>query len=242
VLPVVACVSLQLVSEVEDKESDGGQPQMEWVHSEDLVGKLIAKLDPAQDSDVHANAAVALVAFISQQQQMHWSASLPCAPSRFTSSLVAAQSVSALLENLLNGSGSTLEHGLTVLVELVRHATSGSRAADGASSAVVVEVLNRMGDLVEVLRCPPPTPAIVNTTGACASLVCGLLPRPAGRQLRLLDCPARALPWAAAVRWSAQLLWAVARAGPWSEARLGRWCGGRRCGGVVGPATWCGGR
>jgi hypothetical protein len=37
-----------------------------------------------------------------------------------------------------------------VLVELVRHATSASRASDGASSPVVVQVLQRMGDFVEV--------------------------------------------------------------------------------------------
>lgn len=155
---------LKLVSEAEEKESDCGA-QMEWLYSQDLVGKLIAKLDPSEASDVHANSAVALVGFISQRQQMHWSASLPSAQSRFTSSLVAADSVSALLERLLKGSPSTLEHGLTVLVELVRHSTSSSRGGDGCMTAVVVEVLNRMGDFVEVLRNPPATPAIVNSTG-----------------------------------------------------------------------------
>lgn len=155
---------LKLVSEVEEKENQGSA-QMEWLYSQDLVGKLIGKLDPAQDSDVHANSAVALVGFISQQQQMHWSASLPSAQSRFTASLVDSESVRALLQKLLSGSPSTLEHGLTVLVELVRHSTSAARAAHGSSSAVVVEVLNRMGDLVEVLRSPPATPAIINTTG-----------------------------------------------------------------------------
>jgi hypothetical protein len=53
-------------------------------------------------------------------------------------------------QTCVKGSPSTLEHGLTVLVELVRHATSASRASDGASSPVVVQVLQRMGDLVEV--------------------------------------------------------------------------------------------
>jgi hypothetical protein len=167
---------MQLVSEVEEKENQGSA-QMEWLYSQDLVGKLIGKLDPAQDSDVHANSAVALVGFISQQQQMHWSASLPSAQSRFTASLVDSESVRALLQKLLSGSPSTLEHGLTVLVELVRHSTSAARAAHGSSSAVVVEVLNRMGDLVEVLRSPPATPAIINTTGA-PPLVCAIPPPP----------------------------------------------------------------
>jgi len=138
---------------------------MEWLYSQDLVGKLISKLDPAEESDVHANSAVALVGFISQQQQMHWSASLPSAQSRFTSSLVATESVSALLERLFKGSPSTLEHGLTVLVELVRHSTSASRLSEDSWSAVVVEVLKRMGDFVEVLRSPPATAPIVNSTG-----------------------------------------------------------------------------
>ena len=127
--------------------------------------------------------------FISQQQQTHWTASLPTGPSRFTSSLLASENVrcvgehpaqaccarkvskvtracaelgdgdahmaakhvcilqltraeivrlltegmrahSTLLERLLKGSPSTLEHGLTVLVELVRHATNDSRGPD----------------------------------------------------------------------------------------------------------------
>ena len=155
---------VQLVSEAEEKDSDGGS-QMEWLYSQDLVGKLIAKLDTAEESGVHANAAAALVHFISQQQQMHWSASLPSTQSRFTASLIATHSVSALLERLLAGSASALEHGLTVLVELVRHSTSASRGGQGALSAVVVEVLKRMGDFVTVLRSPPPTAPIVNSTG-----------------------------------------------------------------------------
>ena len=89
-----------MVSEAEEKDSEGGG-QMEWLYSQDLVGKLISKLDPAEQSDVHANSAVALVGFITQQQQMHWSASLPAAQSRFASSLVATESVGALLERLL---------------------------------------------------------------------------------------------------------------------------------------------
>mmetsp|Transcript_2494 Transcript_2494/g.3963 ORF Transcript_2494/g.3963 Transcript_2494/m.3963 type:complete len:603 (-) Transcript_2494:38-1846(-) len=154
---------LKLVSEAEEKESDGGA-QLEWLYSQDLVGKLIAKLDPSEESDVHANSAVALVGFISQQHQMHWSASLPSAQSRFSTALATTESVSALLERLLRGSPSTLEHGLTVLVELVRHSTSATRGQD-TMSAVVVEVLNRMADFVQVLRSPPATPAIINSTG-----------------------------------------------------------------------------
>jgi len=194
---------------------------MEWLYSQDLVGKLIGKLDPAQDSDVHANSAVALVGFISQQQQMHWSASLPSAQSRFTASLVDSESVRALLQKLLSGSPSTLEHGLTVLVELVRHSTSAARAAHGSSSAVVVEVLNRMGDLVEVLRSPPATPAIINTTGA-PPLVCSIPPlHPAAsllsapsyhRRLCLALVLARRVQGCACARWRGEA-WAHTEGG-----------------------------
>jgi len=181
---------------------------MEWLYSQDLVGKLISKLDPAEESDVHANSAVALVGFISQQQQMHWSASLPSAQSRFTSSLVATESVSALLERLFKGSPSTLEHGLTVLVELVRHSTSASRLSEDSWSAVVVEVLKRMGDFVEVRisvcartqpcrawrgrwrdgACIQMAPAYSPPLRVCVAFACGLW---AGATLAACDGPDR---------------------------------------------------
>ena len=155
---------LKLIAEVEEKDSDGGA-QTEWLHSQDIVGKLISKLDPAEDGEVHANVAIALTGFVSPQQQMHWTASLPSGPSRFTTSLLKEENVSALLEQLLKGSLSTLDNGLTVLVELVRHSTNESRGDENKMTMVMVQLLIRMGDLVEVLRNPSAAPAIVNTTG-----------------------------------------------------------------------------
>lgn len=52
-----------------------------------------------------------------------------------------------------------------MLVELVRHSTDESRGDENKMTMVMVQLLIRMGDLVEVLRNPSAAPAIVNTTG-----------------------------------------------------------------------------
>jgi hypothetical protein len=152
---------LKVVSEAEENVSES---QMEWIYELDLVEKLVNKLDPTLDSDVHANASAALVGFLSMQQQVQWPSSLPSTQSRFVDVLLSAESVRALLEKLLSGSPSTLEHGLTVLVELVRHCANMARSGNDVMPTID-EMLKRLGDLVAVLRSPPPIPVIVNTTG-----------------------------------------------------------------------------
>ena len=91
---------LKVVSEAEENVSES---QMEWIYELDLVEKLVNKLDPTLDSDVHANASAALVGFLSMQQQVQWPSSLPSTQSRFVDVLLSAESVRALLEKLLSG-------------------------------------------------------------------------------------------------------------------------------------------
>mmetsp|Transcript_15148 Transcript_15148/g.36977 ORF Transcript_15148/g.36977 Transcript_15148/m.36977 type:complete len:611 (+) Transcript_15148:93-1925(+) len=155
---------LKVVSEVE--ESVSPVLEFEWLYKIGLVEQLIGKLSQDLDSEVHANASIALVSFVSSRSQsLHWqSASLSTHQSRFAADLLAPASVSALLDRTLDGTASTLQHGLTVLVELVRHCTNGARAP-GETQPVISELARRLDRLVVVLREPPPMAPITNTTG-----------------------------------------------------------------------------
>mmetsp|Transcript_6373 Transcript_6373/g.14944 ORF Transcript_6373/g.14944 Transcript_6373/m.14944 type:complete len:624 (-) Transcript_6373:68-1939(-) len=153
---------LKVVSEAEENASCA---RIDWLYQEDLVGQLIDKLDPALDSEVHANASVALVGFINQQQQMQWA--VTGTPLKLVTALQSPESVRRLLERMLAGGSSTLDHGLTVLVELVRSSASqgAQRTSSNEVSPLIAEVLKQLNELVNVLRKPPPMTPIVNTTG-----------------------------------------------------------------------------
>lgn len=138
----------------------------DWIYQIDLVGQLIAKLDPALDSEIHANACTALVGFVAPPAPppLSWPTTPPSHRSRFAGQLLARETVSSLLDRCLKGSPSTLQHGLTVLVEIVRHCISANRQGPELQPLLSL-VLLQLKDLVEILRSPPSMPVIVNTSG-----------------------------------------------------------------------------
>eukprot|EP00282_Hemiselmis_andersenii_P023543 CAMPEP_0172010284 /NCGR_PEP_ID=MMETSP1041-20130122/7652_1 /TAXON_ID=464988 /ORGANISM="Hemiselmis andersenii, Strain CCMP439" /LENGTH=551 /DNA_ID=CAMNT_0012664643 /DNA_START=95 /DNA_END=1747 /DNA_ORIENTATION=+ len=154
---------LKVVSEVEEaaslQEADFG-----WLYDIDLVSVLLGKLDKSLDSEVQANASVALVGFVSQSPMQWEGSAIASMPSRFVNDLMKAESVSVLLQHTLSGTDSSLEHGLTVLSALVKHCTGEARTA-AEVAPVMGEVRGRMGDLVNVLRNPPKLDSVVNQAG-----------------------------------------------------------------------------
>ncbi|EKX54521.1 hypothetical protein GUITHDRAFT_99998 [Guillardia theta CCMP2712] len=108
---------LELLLKIIAEAEDSVDTNLDWLYNQDLIGQLISKLDPSYDTEVHANVAAALTGFISQQQHISWSTSL--SGNRFVASLLSEQSVKKLVDKMLNGSASTLDHGLSVLVEMI---------------------------------------------------------------------------------------------------------------------------
>mmetsp|Transcript_28057 Transcript_28057/g.57486 ORF Transcript_28057/g.57486 Transcript_28057/m.57486 type:complete len:639 (-) Transcript_28057:198-2114(-) len=111
---------LKVVSEAQEAVQDG--PWVRWLLDMDLVGQLVAKLDTAQSSDVHENAATALVGLLTRNTMAsQWGGGPPACPPHFAKQLLRPQTVEDLMMRTLKGSPSSLEHGLTVVVELAQH-------------------------------------------------------------------------------------------------------------------------
>mmetsp|Transcript_18562 Transcript_18562/g.45586 ORF Transcript_18562/g.45586 Transcript_18562/m.45586 type:complete len:649 (-) Transcript_18562:1451-3397(-) len=169
----------------QSKHSDNGQMEesgigsldidSEWLHHLNLVESLIEKLAPENSPEVHANASAALCGLItSQSQSCMMSAHAASNSRRLVLRLLVAETANSLLERAFKGSPSSLEHGLTVIVELVRMCTSmriddsqrnPSDQGKPNPTATVHAISGRMGDLVGMLTKPPAIAPITNTTG-----------------------------------------------------------------------------
>mmetsp|Transcript_67685 Transcript_67685/g.180946 ORF Transcript_67685/g.180946 Transcript_67685/m.180946 type:complete len:611 (+) Transcript_67685:329-2161(+) len=154
---------LKIIQEAEDAMEPAST---EWIYQMDLVGKLITKLDPSLDSEIHANASSALVSFVAPPAPppLSWPSTPPAHRSRFAGQLLAREAFAALLEKVLKGSSSTLQHGLTVIVEIVRHCVTSNRQSTEIQPLISL-ILEHLKDFVEILKSPPPIPAVQNTSG-----------------------------------------------------------------------------
>jgi len=67
---------LKVVSEAEESMEPSS---VDWLYQIDVVGQLIAKLDPNLDSEIHANASTALVGFVAPPAPppLSWAATPP---------------------------------------------------------------------------------------------------------------------------------------------------------------------
>eukprot|EP00283_Hemiselmis_rufescens_P012450 CAMPEP_0173445124 /NCGR_PEP_ID=MMETSP1357-20121228/33629_1 /TAXON_ID=77926 /ORGANISM="Hemiselmis rufescens, Strain PCC563" /LENGTH=638 /DNA_ID=CAMNT_0014411257 /DNA_START=44 /DNA_END=1956 /DNA_ORIENTATION=- len=167
----------ELYSETVNQDVD-----VEWLHDLHVVDCLIDKFSSSNSEEVHANASAALVGLISTQSQsamMSHNTSSANSSRRLGCELLVPASTQSLLEKTLtSGSSSCLEHGLAVLVELVRlcSAMRGDASLDGEEppapppsnqdpAGTIRVIAERLGDMVTLLARPPKVPPITNTTG-----------------------------------------------------------------------------
>eukprot|EP01099_Mayorella_cantabrigiensis_P008889 TRINITY_DN89_c0_g3_i2.p1 TRINITY_DN89_c0_g3~~TRINITY_DN89_c0_g3_i2.p1 ORF type:complete len:321 (+),score=81.64 TRINITY_DN89_c0_g3_i2:163-1125(+) len=128
-LKVIAC-----------EETPEGKGILEWLCTANLIPRLVGKFDPSLGSEVHENAAQALVDIISvSTTQNNGTANnfniysygnnnnnnpeptTPAAPSPLMIQLESEETVKQLLNFILaEGATSTLLHGLNVVIELLK--------------------------------------------------------------------------------------------------------------------------
>jgi hypothetical protein len=111
---------LKIIGEAE--EGHGTTDWAEWLDHLNVVGELVSKFDSSLSDDVHENASGALVALLCQQGfGTPWVSHPSPSKHRVSKNLLKMETVEILLDKTFFGSDSTMEHGLSVVAELVRH-------------------------------------------------------------------------------------------------------------------------
>jgi len=124
-----------LLKLIATEDTSEGKGVLEWLRSENLIPKLIAKFEPSLGSEVHENAAQAIVDIICVSNNsnsgngLHMGHNNPPPQNNTNRSLLVLQLESEeTLHHLLSyilaeGATSTLLHGLTVIIELLKRNT-----------------------------------------------------------------------------------------------------------------------
>jgi len=138
------------------EDTSEGKGVLEWLCSENLIPKLIAKFEPALGTEVHENAAQAIVDIIcvstnnNNNGLQNGSINTPTNRSALMLQLESEESVKQMLSFILaEGATSTLLHGLTVVIELLKRNTIFDSAQNGNINQ---ENFKQISDLPPLLR------------------------------------------------------------------------------------------
>eukprot|EP01099_Mayorella_cantabrigiensis_P004534 TRINITY_DN3418_c1_g2_i1.p1 TRINITY_DN3418_c1_g2~~TRINITY_DN3418_c1_g2_i1.p1 ORF type:complete len:614 (-),score=156.00 TRINITY_DN3418_c1_g2_i1:215-2056(-) len=134
------------------EDTSEGKGVLEWLCSENLISRLIGKFEPALGTEVHENAAQAIVDIICVSNSSNNNNGLCNGNnnnSSFRSPLIAQleseETVNQLLSFILaEGATSTLVNGLTVVIELLKRNT--------IDNSVSQENYKQISDLPPLLR------------------------------------------------------------------------------------------
>lgn len=144
------------------EETPEGKGVLEWLSSANLIPRLVGKLDPSLDGEVHENAAQGLVDIIAVSMNGQSSSPLMA---QITSEETSRQLLSYILQE---GATTSLLHGLSVVIELVKR--NSQETYDRTTTVpeltpllrVIVEQLDRFKG---ILDSPPTDQLILSTFG-----------------------------------------------------------------------------
>ena len=166
-------ISDLLMKMVGDEESLNVATQ-QWLCKDHLIPMLVDRLSAQQDEEVHRNASQALVEIIMVSGQ---SPSVP-----LMNELQVESNVTLLLNHVLSGvrgdvlntlgqlmvlqSFSSLEHGILVVIELLkRNMDIGEQRSNASPPVLVTSIINRLQDFAALLDRAPKTSAIMTSVG-----------------------------------------------------------------------------
>jgi serine/threonine-protein phosphatase 6 regulatory subunit 3 len=142
----------------EDLTDNGGI--LQWLREAHLIKSLVSKFEPKNDAETHENAAQALVDIVRASAAK---------PSPLMEELESEDVVQSLLSSVMTeGAHSTLLHGLTVIIELIRR---NSRPAFDTETKVealppVLRVaVQNLGKFKAILHRTPPMERTFTTMG-----------------------------------------------------------------------------
>lgn len=160
---------LKIISCEETPEGQSSQI-LQWLCVQNLIPALVEKFDPSYDMDVHENAAQALVDIIAvsnnvdQTMQTH---------SPLIAQLESKEIIEKLFAHILSGnSTSALQHGLTVVIELLKRNTNinGGHQDSGELPVLFSVVLENLNNFVNILTTNKPEHAVLTTVGEIVPL------------------------------------------------------------------------
>lgn len=158
---------LKIISCEETPEGQSSQI-LQWLCVQNLIPALVEKFDPSYDQDVHENAAQALVDIITvsnnvdQSMQTH---------SPLIAQLESKEIIEKLFSHILSGSISSLQHGLTVVIELLRRNSNvGGRLEQIELPVLFDVVLENLNNFSQILTTNKPEASALSTVGEIVPL------------------------------------------------------------------------
>lgn len=156
---------LKIISCEETQEGQNSQI-LQWLCVQNLIPALVEKFDPSNDADVHENAAQALVDIIAVSNNVDQSLTTP---SPLIAQLESKEIVEKLFSHILSGKSiSSLQHGLTVIIELLKKNTNPQPRSQQDSIELPVlftVILENINHLTTILTENKPENTIFSTVG-----------------------------------------------------------------------------